>query len=153
MAEYEFGLKCDDGTYHEETAIWSYYQQVNTAAEKYGRPLQVAHTLGPLIQNAGFVDLVHMTRKLALGCWPKLQKHKEIGRWFQMVCQTGFEAYGLQSEASVWAGGLPCTKLTKHIGFPLLCSRESRAKALTKSKSSSELLRRRLLLEVYTHII
>lgn len=36
LAEYDMNLFSDDGTYHEGTYLWKFYELVNKAANKHG---------------------------------------------------------------------------------------------------------------------
>lgn len=49
----------------------------------------------PLIKEAGFEDVRKKTLKMPLGTWPAERKQKEIGAYFLLVAETGFEALGL----------------------------------------------------------
>jgi len=94
IAEHEFVQQSDDNTYTDKTAMWRYYEIVNKAAEGSGRPLHIAHKLGGWIEKAGFQDLRHVAKKIPLGAWAKDKKQKQLGNWFELICETGFDAFG-----------------------------------------------------------
>jgi len=95
IQDHEFDENSDDGTYNKDTAMWKYYHLVNEAAEKTGRVLHIAHTLKDKVVAAGFTEVHHKMYKLPLGTWPKDKRQKELGRWFWMAAESGFEAFGL----------------------------------------------------------
>jgi SAM-dependent methyltransferase len=51
------------------------------AAERLGRPFDVAGRVGPWMEDAGFVNVVTKEYKIPLGPWPKDPHMKEIGRY------------------------------------------------------------------------
>ena len=91
----QFNLLCDDDTFNPETSMWRYYELINEAAEKFGRPLTPKHPFRQIVAEAGFANLQEKVFKLPLGTWPADPKQKELGRWFQLVGESGFEAHGL----------------------------------------------------------
>ncbi|KAI5816918.1 S-adenosyl-L-methionine-dependent methyltransferase [Pyronema omphalodes] len=91
----KFNMYSDDGTYNSYTAMWRYYDLLNKAAEKSGRPLTPKEPFKKAITDAGFVNVTQKKFKLPLGTWPAEQKMKELGRWFALVGDSGFEAHGL----------------------------------------------------------
>ena len=100
------GLFSDDGTLSKSSSISRFYALINEAADKLGQDFRHASKLDPFIQAAGFVGIHHEAMKLPLGTWPVEKKQKEIGAYFMLCTEDGFEAYGI---------GL----LTKVQGLPL----------------------------------
>jgi len=91
----EFNLFCDDGTYTSETAAWKYYDLINKAATKSGRPLTLSKPLREAIVEAGFKNMREKMFKIPVGTWPADPKLKELGRWCMLAGESGFEAHGL----------------------------------------------------------
>jgi hypothetical protein len=79
------GDECDDGTV-EGTATQRFWMLM--------RPLEV-HGLDTMILGAGFENYHETIRKLAMGPWPADKRKKELGRWMQLMLESGFEAYSL----------------------------------------------------------
>jgi hypothetical protein len=91
----KFNLFCDDDTFTPETAAWRYYDLINKAATKSGRPLTPERPLREIVAETGFKNVQEKLFKCPLGTWPADPKQKELGRWFMLIGETGFEAYGL----------------------------------------------------------
>jgi hypothetical protein len=88
-------LFSDDGTYHDQTALWRYYSLLNESSRRAGRLITMDKHFHELLPAAGFDNIKVDPRKLPLGSWPANAKLKELGRWFGLVAESGFEAYGL----------------------------------------------------------
>ncbi|KAA8894706.1 S-adenosyl-L-methionine-dependent methyltransferase [Sphaerosporella brunnea] len=84
----------DDGT-DKGTAIYKYYDRLNEAGEKIGRPFRLPTPLKEMIPAAGFVNYREEIPKLPFSPWPADKKLKLIGRWYISSMESGFEAYGL----------------------------------------------------------
>ncbi|KAF8252971.1 S-adenosyl-L-methionine-dependent methyltransferase [Wilcoxina mikolae CBS 423.85] len=76
----EFNLFCDDGTFTPDTALWRYYDLINKAATKSGRPFTPERPLREVIAETGFKNLQEKLFKCPLGTWPADPKQKELGR-------------------------------------------------------------------------
>jgi len=90
----ESGGRSDDGT-AKGSSLEKYYKLLNEAAEKSGGSFYMDTPLETIIKSAGFVNYHETILKLPLGGWAKDKKLKEIGKWFQLIGESGFEAYGL----------------------------------------------------------
>ena len=60
--------------------ITTYLFSTNSAAERAGRPLNVARGMAERMEKAGFVDVQRKTVIWPLGSWPKQKELKELGR-------------------------------------------------------------------------
>jgi len=95
VAEWcESAGRSDDGT-AVGSALERYYQLLDEAAKKAGGSIYMETPLKVLVPGAGFVGYDETILRLPLGPWPKDKKLKEIGKWFQLSADSGFEAYGL----------------------------------------------------------
>ncbi|KAH0606033.1 uncharacterized protein H6S33_004490 [Morchella sextelata] len=94
ITEYDFHLYSDDGTFHKDLSMYKYYDLVNKAADKSGRPFGIASHIAPILEACGFEEIRVKMMKLPLGTWPADQKLKEIGAFFTLAAETGFEALG-----------------------------------------------------------
>jgi hypothetical protein len=84
----------DDGT-DKGSAISAYYDRLNEAADKIGRPFRLPKPLKEMIPAAGFVNNHETVSKLPFGSWPADQKLKLLGRWYLSSMESAYEAYGL----------------------------------------------------------
>jgi hypothetical protein len=95
VAEWcESAGRSDDGT-AVGSALERYYRLLDEAAKKAGGSIYMETPLKKLLPGAGFVNYDETILRLPLGPWPKDKKLKEIGKWFQLSAESGFEAYGL----------------------------------------------------------
>jgi hypothetical protein len=51
--------------------------------------------LSTLLPQVGFTAYHETVLKLPMGQWPAGKRLKEIGKWGQLILESGFEAYGL----------------------------------------------------------
>lgn len=49
----------------------------------------------PFLEAAGFENIQDRMLKLPLGTWPAGKTQKELGAYFLLVSQSGFEAFGM----------------------------------------------------------
>lgn len=49
----------------------------------------------PFIEDAGFENIDDRMLKLPLGTWPADKAQKELGAYFMLTTQSGFEAFGM----------------------------------------------------------
>lgn len=62
--EYEIALHTDDNSLPEDSALQQWFKHLNGAAEKFGKPLNIAPTLKSSIQAAGFRNVVDEVYKV-----------------------------------------------------------------------------------------
>jgi hypothetical protein len=84
----------DDGT-DKDSAIPRYYDRLNEACDKVGRPFRLPKPLKEMVSAAGFINYRETICKMPFGPWPADKKLKLIGRWYLSSMETAFEAYGL----------------------------------------------------------
>lgn len=95
LSEYATDVTSDDNSYPKECAIRTYLHLMNSAADKIGRVMNVAHTLKGLAEEVGFTNASQTLLKLPWAPWPSDPKMKELGRFALLNCETSFEAFGL----------------------------------------------------------
>ena len=95
ISEYEAELFSDDGTLSKSSSLSRFYVLLNEAASKIGQEFRIAANLDPLLQDAGFVGIHHKPIKMPLGTWPVEKKQKEIGAYFMLCTEDGFDAFGM----------------------------------------------------------
>ncbi|KAF8542007.1 S-adenosyl-L-methionine-dependent methyltransferase [Trichophaea hybrida] len=83
----------DDNTIHP--AIEHHFNFCGQAPAKIGRAFVTAAELKTFVEEAGFVDVQVADIKHPFGPWPKNKRMKQIGAMAMLMCETGFEAYGM----------------------------------------------------------
>ncbi|KAG9235960.1 methyltransferase LaeA [Amylocarpus encephaloides] len=73
---------------------WVHCLQQATAASY--RPMEYNADTRRMLHDAGFVDIYDYNTNLPLSPWPRDQKQKEIGRWYNLALIQGLEAVTLQ---------------------------------------------------------
>ncbi|KAK4235348.1 S-adenosyl-L-methionine-dependent methyltransferase [Achaetomium macrosporum] len=74
-------LGCDDGTLSEDSDLWIWMTWLIRAMEALGRPLTAAQHWKPLMEEAGFEDVVETVYKWPTNSWPRDPKYKKLGQW------------------------------------------------------------------------
>ncbi|PWW76949.1 S-adenosyl-L-methionine-dependent methyltransferase [Tuber magnatum] len=95
LSEYATDVTSDDNSYPKECTIRTYLHLMNSAANKIGRVMNVAHTLKGIVDDVGFTNVSQKILKLPWAPWPSDPKMKELGRFTLLNCETSFEAFGL----------------------------------------------------------
>ncbi|KAF8473402.1 S-adenosyl-L-methionine-dependent methyltransferase [Kalaharituber pfeilii] len=95
FAEHDYKLYSDDGTY-EESAQSKFWELFCAALTKQGKDTEVAERLEDMVKShGGFVDVTAVNLKLPWGTWAKGKRLKELGRWVNIILESGLEAYGM----------------------------------------------------------
>jgi hypothetical protein len=81
MQEGDLYPRSDDNSVKPESAMWRAIQALDHATTKFGRPFQPIAELKPMMEKAGFVDVVEIKFVWPSNPWPKDPKLKEIGAW------------------------------------------------------------------------
>ncbi|KAL2021876.1 hypothetical protein VTK56DRAFT_6471 [Thermocarpiscus australiensis] len=74
-------LGCDDGTLREGSDLVTWVKWLTQAMEAFGRPLTAAQKWKPLMEEAGFEDVVERVYKWPTNGWPRDPRHKKLGTW------------------------------------------------------------------------
>ncbi|TPX18334.1 uncharacterized protein E0L32_011783 [Thyridium curvatum] len=69
MQELQAVLGCDDGTTPPNDGLAVFYRAVRTSLTKFGMDLDMPRELRPLLEEAGFVAVAHVARKVPVGPW------------------------------------------------------------------------------------
>ncbi|RDW57226.1 hypothetical protein BP5796_12676 [Coleophoma crateriformis] len=93
--EFESWLKSDDGTLKDDSAISEWQTLMDQASTKFGRRLNIAETIEPMLKAAGFVDVVDDIYKNPMNPWPRDRRLKELGAWGNLAMVEGIEAISL----------------------------------------------------------
>lgn len=117
MAEVEFFLSSDDGSFKETSFLWRYLLLVNEAAIKLGvyfnsfrtlvnskayisshhgtgRGFHIPARMEEFINEAGFVNMQHQKMRVPFGTWPADSREREVGAFQLLAAESAFEAYG-----------------------------------------------------------
>ncbi|KAF9872291.1 hypothetical protein CkaCkLH20_10118 [Colletotrichum karsti] len=90
----EFGLPLsDDGTLTPEHALHKSMAHLGDAAAKMGNAFIELDALRPLMEAAGFVDVVEMRFKWPSNTWPRDPKFKELGAWNYENITSGLQGF------------------------------------------------------------
>lgn len=92
--EYPMEVFSDDDTLRETDGMRSFYKHLADAMSIAGKFIDVTK-LTPLLHEAGFEHVHEKVLQLPIGSWPKDMKQKELGRFFMLQAESGFEAYGM----------------------------------------------------------
>lgn len=95
LAEHDYTLYSDDGTYRPGLALYRYMSLISEAALTAGFS-DIAPRMGRLLQGAGFVDVKIAVKKLPWAPWAQDEKLKELGYWSLLgLSNAAFEAFGM----------------------------------------------------------
>ncbi|KAK1996046.1 S-adenosyl-L-methionine-dependent methyltransferase [Colletotrichum falcatum] len=90
----EFNLPLsDDGTLTEDHALQRAMKLLGEAAAKTGRAFVDLDALKPMMEAAGFVDVVEMHFKWPSNSWPRDRRYKELGSWNYENITTGLQGF------------------------------------------------------------
>ncbi|KAM0185930.1 hypothetical protein ACHAPI_011968 [Fusarium lateritium] len=90
-----YPLASDDGTIHD-TDILRWSKLMADAANAIGRSITVAPDFKPMLEGAGFVDIVEIKKKIPMNIWPKDPRYKELGRWSCSMLLCGIEGISMR---------------------------------------------------------
>lgn len=95
MQDLHTPFECDDGTLTEDSDTYKVGALFAEASTKMGRPLTVAPTYKPLMEKAGFVDVVERKLKWPISTWPRDKHYKDLGAWYLANLDAGLEGLTL----------------------------------------------------------
>lgn len=95
----------DDGSLKTDSAMWRAIQQLDAATSKFGRPFQPIDELKPMMEAAGFVDIVVARFVWPSNPWPRDRKLKELGAWNHESMTSGLSGFFMapMTRASGWS--------------------------------------------------
>lgn len=104
MIDIGFPIQSDDGTLNDDQAIVQWINRIVEASRKMGRDLTDAAHHDRRLTKAGFVNVERRIFKWPTNTWPRLKKHKEVGRWTLANIDGGLE--GLSMALMTRGGGM-----------------------------------------------
>ena len=75
------GVKADDGTLPDDSALLKWDQTFLEATTKAGSPMSLVSSYKKMLVDAGFVDVVEVKSMWPSNTWPKDEKWKAIGKF------------------------------------------------------------------------
>ncbi|KAF8470729.1 S-adenosyl-L-methionine-dependent methyltransferase [Kalaharituber pfeilii] len=85
----------DDGSLAPDDPLLQWQQLMNSAADKFGRPISTVPRFKSQLECAGFEDVVEIVVKTPLGVWPAEKHFKEVGLYFREAMFEGIEGISL----------------------------------------------------------
>ncbi|KAF7549517.1 hypothetical protein G7Z17_g6339 [Cylindrodendrum hubeiense] len=106
MQELQAVLHCDDDTMPDDDGLLQYYKTLNSALTRFGMDLEMPRKLRSLLEEAGFVNIHHIPKKVPVGPWASdrylrvagLYLREAISHLIPATTSKSFRALGL-SEA------------------------------------------------------
>ncbi|KAM5359062.1 hypothetical protein ACJA88_015229 [Fusarium oxysporum] len=89
-----YPLASDDGTIHN-TDILTWSELMVKAANKIGRSITVASEFKSMLEDAGFIDIVEIKKRIPMNRWPKRSRYKELGTWSCYMLQSSLEGISM----------------------------------------------------------
>jgi hypothetical protein len=65
------------------------------AANKIGRSITVASKFKSMLEDAGFIDIVEIKKRIPMNRWPKRSRYKELGTWSCYMLQSSLEGISM----------------------------------------------------------
>ncbi|KAI9886813.1 MAG: nucleolar complex protein 14 [Watsoniomyces obsoletus] len=94
--EYQTTSRTDDNSFPKDSAMLEWTKNLNDAAVKFGKVMNVAPLVKGYIQDAGFVNVKETIRKVPMSPWAKDPKLKQQGRYNQLATLDSLQAYSLR---------------------------------------------------------
>ncbi|KAG7434936.1 Secondary metabolism regulator LAE1 [Fusarium oxysporum f. sp. raphani] len=89
-----YPLASDDGTIHN-TYILTWSELMVKAANKIGRSITVASKFKSMLEDAGFIDIVEIKKRIPMNRWPKRSRYKELGTWSCYMLHSSLEGISM----------------------------------------------------------
>ncbi|KAK2766106.1 hypothetical protein FQN54_007621 [Arachnomyces sp. PD_36] len=95
VSDFETWASTDDDSLPETSSYYKFQTQLNRAAIKFGRPMNVAPQFKKFVENAGFKNVTEEIYKIPLSPWAKDPKIKTLSRFMQLQMCESAEPYSL----------------------------------------------------------
>ncbi|KAI9784702.1 MAG: hypothetical protein M1816_000767 [Peltula sp. TS41687] len=102
--EYETVVQSDDNSYPPDCAMARWIENLNKAAVKFGKEMNIAPKIKSLVEDAGFDNVSDKTFKVPITPWAKNPKLKELGKWNMLAMHDTLPPY------TIWL-------FTNHLGW------------------------------------
>ncbi|KAI7766391.1 hypothetical protein LZL87_014285 [Fusarium oxysporum] len=89
-----YPLASDDGTIHN-TDILKWSELMVNAANKIGCSIIVASKFKSMLEDAGFIDIVEIKKRIPMNRWPKHSRYKELGTWSCYMLHSSLEGISM----------------------------------------------------------
>lgn len=95
LGELSGSLHADDDSMPDTHPTKIAFDLFETAMEQSGRPKVAWEVMEANMKEAGFVDIMVVSKKQPFGPWPRDPILKKVGAMVLMMMHTGVEAYGM----------------------------------------------------------
>ncbi len=85
LQELHGEIMCDDKTMPEDDPLKYVYKLADEAFTKFGMNVKMAREMAPVLQDAGFVNIQCVARKVPIGVWAKNKTLRLIGLYQKMA--------------------------------------------------------------------
>ncbi|KAF5701534.1 methyltransferase domain-containing protein [Fusarium mundagurra] len=89
-----YPLASDDGTIHN-TNILKWSELMLNAANEVGRSITVASKFKSMLEDAGFIDIIEIKKKIPMNQWPRDPLYKELGNWSCYMLRSGLDGISM----------------------------------------------------------
>ncbi|KAM5433667.1 hypothetical protein McanMca71_003352 [Microsporum canis] len=95
ITDFETWATTDDNSLPETSPYHEYQVQLNLAAEKFGKVMNVSPRFEEFVRNAGFTSVTEEKRKTPLSPWAKDKRMKALGQYMNIQMMESIEPYSL----------------------------------------------------------
>jgi trans-aconitate methyltransferase len=95
VIDFEAWGSTDDNSLSDDSSWHEWQTQLNAAAEKNGRKMNISPQIKTMVDAAGFQDVEHLVYKVPLSTWPKDPQLKTLGAYMNLVMTEAMQAYSL----------------------------------------------------------
>ncbi|KAK2880137.1 hypothetical protein FQN49_000551 [Arthroderma sp. PD_2] len=95
ITDFETWGTTDDNSLPETSPYHEYQVQLNEAAEKFGKVMNIAPRFQEFVENAGFASVTAEKRKIPLSPWAKDKRMKALGQYMNIQMMESIEPYSL----------------------------------------------------------
>ncbi|KAI1052459.1 hypothetical protein LB507_007711 [Fusarium sp. FIESC RH6] len=89
-----YPLASDDGTIHG-TDILTWSELMVKAANTTGRSITVASKFKSMLEDAGFIDIMEIKKRIHMNRWPRDLRYRELGTWSCYMLRRGLDGISM----------------------------------------------------------
>jgi hypothetical protein len=93
--EIDFRPMCEDGELPEDSKLRLWASEFITAMERAGKPVTANPNTRGLLEQLGYIEVEHNSRRVPFNPWPTDVQEQELGRWFNLGMTQGIQALTL----------------------------------------------------------
>ncbi|KKY18374.1 putative methyltransferase [Phaeomoniella chlamydospora] len=95
MQDYECDIYADDDTLAQVPHLTDWVNEINEAANSFGKPLKSAQNFVDYAKDAGFDDVQSKVIRVPVGPWAKGSKNKQLGVYYREQFLNSVEPFTL----------------------------------------------------------